>query len=179
MTWIQSPVFHLKETHSSWRHHYELMLSLVSAKLPYLFYVAKKKNTSSLSSKSFVNIRVENYNFGACNWTCSVHWHLPQPMYSIQKISCDFYKRVSLASRGEVNIPMLQTQRRLVSSYKHKCVCSNANPLHYYVLRVPRKVDRWRYVWSIFESRTAWADHITCGTSVCNVYWRKLRLGWL
>ena len=30
---------------------------------------------------------------------------------------------------------------------------SNANPLHYYVFRVPRKVDRWRYVWSIFESR--------------------------
>ena len=24
------------------------------------------------------------------------------------------------------------------------CVCSNANPLHYYVLRVPRKVDRRR-----------------------------------
>ena len=24
------------------------------------------------------------------------------------------------------------------------CVCSNANPLHYYVLRVPRKADRWR-----------------------------------
>ena len=24
------------------------------------------------------------------------------------------------------------------------CVCSNANLLHYYVLRVPRKVDRWR-----------------------------------
>ena len=24
------------------------------------------------------------------------------------------------------------------------CVCSNANPLHDYVLRVPRKVDRWR-----------------------------------
>ena len=24
------------------------------------------------------------------------------------------------------------------------CVCSNANPLHYYALRVPRKVDRWR-----------------------------------
>ena len=23
-------------------------------------------------------------------------------------------------------------------------VCSNGNPLHYYVLRVPRKVDRWR-----------------------------------
>ena len=23
-------------------------------------------------------------------------------------------------------------------------VCSNANPVHYYVLRVPRKADRWR-----------------------------------
>ena len=56
-------------------------------------------------------------------------------------------------------------------------VCSNANPLHYYVLRVPSKVDRWHWVWSIFESRTAWADHITCGMSICIVYGRKLRLG--
>ena len=49
------------------------------------------------------------------------------------------------------------------------CVCYNANPLHYYMLRVPLKADRWRYVWSIFNSRTAWADHITCGTSICLV----------
>ena len=55
------------------------------------------------------------------------------------------------------------------------CVCSNANPLHYYVLRVLCKTVRWRWVWSIFESRTAWADHITCGTSICIVYCRKLR----
>ena len=47
------------------------------------------------------------------------------------------------------------------------CVCSNANPLHYYVLRVPRKVDRWHSVWSIFKSCTTWADHITCGMSIC------------
>ena len=47
-----------------------------------------------------------------------------------------------------------------------KGVCSNANPLHYYALRVTRKADRWRWVWSIFNSRTAWADHITCGTSI-------------
>ena len=46
-------------------------------------------------------------------------------------------------------------------------------------LRVPHKEDRCRWVWSIFESCTAWADHITCGTSICIVYWRKLRLGWL
>ena len=63
--------------------------------------------------------------------------------------------------------------------YNYVCVCSNANPLYYYVLRVPRKLDRWRSVWSIFESHTAWADHITCGMSICIVYWRRLRLGWL
>ena len=27
------------------------------------------------------------------------------------------------------------------------------------------------------NQRTAIADHITCGTSICIVYWRKLRLG--
>ena len=31
-----------------------------------------------------------------------------------------------------------------LEKYIHQInVCSNANPLHYYVLRVPRKVDRW------------------------------------
>ena len=54
------------------------------------------------------------------------------------------------------------------------CVCSNANPLHYCALRVPRKVDRWRWAWSIFKSRTAWADHITCGTSIC-MWWKEGR----
>ena len=48
-------------------------------------------------------------------------------------------------------------------------VCSNAKPLHYYVLRVPRKADRWRWVWFFFESRTAWADQITCGMGICIV----------
>ena len=36
-----------------------------------------------------------------------------------------------LASR---NIPILK---------ECVCVCSNANPLHYYALQIPRKVDRW------------------------------------
>ena len=53
---------------------------------------------------------------------------------------------------------------------KSVCVYSNANSLHYYVLRVARKADRWHWVLSIFNSRTAWADHITCGTSICIVY---------
>ena len=60
---------------------------------------------------------------------------------------------------------------------KRLCVCSNANPLQYYALRVPHKADRWHIVWSIFESRTAWEDHVTCGKSIRIVYCRKLRLG--
>ena len=56
-----------------------------------------------------------------------------------------------------------------IKKKKCVCVCSNANPLHYYALRVPHKADRWRLVWSIFESRTAWTDHVTCGKSICIV----------
>ena len=41
-----------------------------------------------------------------------------------------------------------------------RCVCTNANPLHYYVLRVPRKADWWRWVWSIFNLRTAWDEYL-------------------
>ena len=54
------------------------------------------------------------------------------------------------------------------------CVFSIANPLLYYVLRVPRKVDIWVECDLFFDSCTTWADHITCGTSICIVYWRKL-----
>ena len=58
-------------------------------------------------------------------------------------------------------------------------VCSNANPLHYYVFWLPPKADRLHWVWSIFESRTAWADYIMCGTSICHTVLEKVRLGWL
>ena len=53
----------------------------------------------------------------------------------------------------------------------------NANPLHYYALWVPCRTDRWHWVWSIFKSCTTGADHIMCGTSICIVYCRTLRLG--
>ena len=59
------------------------------------------------------------------------------------------------------------------------CVCSNANPLHYYALWVLHRMDRWCWLWSTFNSRTTGTDHITCGTNICIVYCRKLRLGWL
>ena len=32
----------------------------------------------------------------------------------------------------------------ILNMYGLKEVCSNAYPLHYYVLRVPLKADRWR-----------------------------------
>ena len=41
----------------------------------------------------------------------------------------------------------------IVAAIEDVCVCSNANPLHYYALRAPCKVDKWRrlgrphYVW--------------------------------
>ena len=70
---------------------------------------------------------------------------------------------------------------QLIPSATGMCVCvfSNANPLHYYMLLVLPKADRWRWVWSIFESRTAWADHITYGTSICYSELEKVKLGWL
>ena len=80
MTWIQSPVFHLKETHSSWRHHSELMLSLVSAKLPCPppSLCHKKKKTLPLWVRKALSIfRLKSYNFGACISTCSVHYPTP------------------------------------------------------------------------------------------------------
>ena len=36
--------------------------------------------------------------------------------------------------------------------------------------------DKWRQVWSIFESHTAWADHITCGMSICIVVREKVEV---
>ena len=34
----------------------------------------------------------------------------------------------------------------IIIPFPSECVCSNANPLRYYVLRVPHKADRWRWV---------------------------------
>ena len=59
----------------------------------------------------------------------------------------------------------------LTHTQKKVCMCSNAN-----ALQVLRYVDRWSLLWSIFYSCTTWADHITCGISICIVNW-KLRFG--
>ena len=56
------------------------------------------------------------------------------------------------------------------------CVCVPMRThLHYYALGVPHKADRWHWVRSIFDSRTAWTDHIMCGTSVRWLWWKERR----
>ena len=40
-----------------------------------------------------------------------------------------------------VVLQIIKEKREII---KITCMCSNANPLHYYALRVPRKTDRWR-----------------------------------
>ena len=80
MTLMLSPLFHLKETHSSWRHHCELMLSLVSAKLPCLppSLCHKKKKTLLLWVRKASSIfGLKSCNFAACISTCSVHYPTP------------------------------------------------------------------------------------------------------
>ena len=66
-------------------------------------------------------------------------------------------------------------------------VCSNANPLHYYALRVPRKADRWRcvvyfrfthrlgrphYVWDeyLYSVLEEVEVRVTVCVSICVVY---------
>ena len=56
------------------------------------------------------------------------------------------------------------------------CVCVPM-PTHCTIMRFGFHTRR--IVWSIFKSRTAWAYNIMWRTSICIVYWRKLRLGWL
>ena len=60
-----------------------------------------------------------------------------------------------------------QFQFMYYNGIKFVCVCSNANPLHYYVLQGPHKAARWHWVWSIFNSRTAWQGQLA--------RWRKWR----
>ena len=53
------------------------------------------------------------------------------------------FKLVMGMVRDEVRMFVDDTDRPAMKGFL-MCVCSNANTLHYYVLRVPRRVDRWR-----------------------------------
>ena len=124
-------------------------------------------------------------------WTAIVMCHFQTPRFSAI-VWYGIYLKFIFSSGGQRTIVWetlgyrdsmrkpCRCRPTILNLLKSDCVCvcvfSNANPLHYYVLRVQHKVDRWRWVWSIFESRTAWADQITCGMSICIVYGRKLRL---
>ena len=60
---------------------------------------------------------------------------------------------------------------------KIKCVCV-LMPTHCTITRFGFRAGRIDGVRCglFFNSRTAWADHITCGMSICILYCRKLRL---
>ena len=65
-----------------------------------------KKGTSSLSSKTFVNIRVESCNFAACIWTCPVYYPTPPTLVCNMKDSfCSLWSAswgvFSLQKRGQ------------------------------------------------------------------------------
>ena len=52
---------------------------------------------------------------------------------------------------------------KFLNTLHTKCVFSNANPLHYWCFGFRAKRIDGVLVWSILNSRTACADHITCG----------------
>ena len=79
--------------------------------------------------------------------------------YTIQllKLACISRFAVAISSSetelalGTIRVKDLGAE--ITSIYSQTlCVCSNANPPHYYALRVPHKADRWHWVWSIFSN---------------------------
>ena len=73
MTWIQSALSHLKETYNYIR------CNICKTTMPVTLFVSKK-GTSSLSLKTFINIRVESCIFAACIWTCPVYYLTPHTL---------------------------------------------------------------------------------------------------
>ena len=51
------------------------------------------------------------------------------------------------SSDGVTSLPNIWQK---VRNTEYIVLFCNANPLHYYALRFPRKVDRWHWVWTIF-----------------------------
>ena len=83
-----------------------------------LFVSQKKKKLPLWVLKASSIFGLKSSNFGTCIWTCSVHYPPPQPLFAIRKIVSVTYALqagVSSDFRGEDNIPLLQTQRQLVS----------------------------------------------------------------
>ena len=89
-----------------------------------------------------------------------------------------YFQKVKFA-KITCHIYILRHSRKYVS----QCVCVFFFPMptHCTITRFGFRAGRIDGIECglFFSSRTAWADHITYGTSIYVVYWRKLRLGWL
>ena len=57
------------------------------------------------------------------------------------------------------------------------CVCFNANPLHYYVLRVPRFADKWRHCILFSIHAHLGQTNISVGMMMCVIYRRPETVG--
>ena len=130
MTWIQSTLSHLKETYNYIYCNVTVgpirtcsYTVVTSAKLRYLppSLCQKKKKELPLwvqkpSSIFGLKAVTSPLAFGPVRFTTL----LPPPLFAIQKIVSVLYglqAGVSSACRGEDNIPLLQTQRPLVSKF--------------------------------------------------------------
>ena len=72
MTWIQSPLSHLKELYNY------IHCNVCKTTMPATLFVSKK-GSASLSSKSFINIRVESCNFALHLDLTGLLPHSPHP----------------------------------------------------------------------------------------------------
>ena len=53
------------------------------------------------------------------------------------------FNSIDLLVSERINVILICKFQNVAWALRLK-VCSNANPLHYYALRVPHKVNRWR-----------------------------------
>ena len=116
MTWIQSSLSHLKETYiHRKRQHCELMLVSAKLRCPPPSLCHKRKvlfEFEKLSHISGWKSMTSALAIGPVRFTTP----LPQHLFAIRSVTYGLQAGVSLACRGEDNIPLLQTQWRLVSS---------------------------------------------------------------
>ena len=162
---------------------------LDSLKIVEAFAFSVCRNVQKVKVKKY---RMENISYSAFKWYKTFTYYvinkdlnngrLPDDVGEVLCIILQPLHRFTYVTAHSTTLPLLHLRhlasRPWFKSSENRGVCglnlckkmfclfvSNANPLHYYVLRVPRKANRWRWVWSIFNSRSAWADHITYGTS--------------
>ena len=121
MTWIQSPLSHLKETYNY------IHCNVCKTTMPATLFVSKKELplwVRKLSSIFGLKAVISPLAFGLVRFTTPLLQHL----FAIRKrdsVTYGLLAGVSSAFRGEDNIPLFLTQRRLISKFiktHNKCM---------------------------------------------------------